>query len=279
MEDPKKQIMSWMKWVVYPFMLLVIVAIFLFRGEPGERLHTVVERYIVLGLVGFFSLVLLAFFLHLLGSLRRPHAADGVGSAQIVLRKSPWLLRIVLTVYLAVNLAALVLWPDLRAAAVGGFGAVDAWPQIVLEVKAVMVFFSAVALFLLLAFTHRAVLNPPWFVLGREGFLYEPGGISPGLIRWRDVRDMKEDTVLAGSNSYTGPRLDPVLVITLRDYEKYLAAYNPVLRFLVRAATRVLRYQTKGGDIYLNPLHFGARYPEIKAAMLAHWREAVPERP
>lgn len=279
MEDPKKQIMTWMKWVVYPFVLLVIVETFLFRGEAGERLHTVVERYIVLGLIGLFSLVLLGFFLHLLGSLRRPNAAEGVGSAQIVLRQSPWVLRIVLAVFLTVNLATLALWPDLRAAAAGGFGAVAAWPQIGLEVKAVMMFFSAVAAFLLLALIQRAVLNPPWFVLSREGFLYEPGGISPGLIRWRDVRDIKEDTVLAGSNSYNGPRLDPVLVITLRDYEKYLSAYNPVLRFLVRAGTRVLRYQTKGGDIYLNPLHFGARYPEVKAAMLAHWREAVPERP
>lgn len=268
-----------MQWVIYPLAALMILETFVFKsGGPGPSPYAVAGRAMLLAMLAMFSLILLAFFLHLLGSLRRPHASAGLGGAHIVLRSPVWGLRVALIALVLGNLAALALIPDLPAAWADGFGLAAAWPDLGPEMQAMILFFSAVALFLLLAFAQRAVLNPPWFVLTREGFLYEPGGVSPGLIRWRDVRDMKEDAVLAGSNTYNGPRLDPVLVVTLSDYEKYLAAYNPLLRFLIRHGTRLLRYQTRGGDIYLNPSDFGARYAEVKAAMLAHWREAVPER-
>ena len=86
MEDPKRKLIRRMQWVIYPLAALMILETFVFKsGGPGPSPYAVAGRAMLLAMLAMFSLILLAFFLHLLGSLRRPHASAGLGGAHIVL--------------------------------------------------------------------------------------------------------------------------------------------------------------------------------------------------
>jgi hypothetical protein len=130
--------------------------------------------------------------------------------------------------------------------------------------------FYVIAHFLFIGFTINAIRNQPFFVLTTHGFLYEPGGISPGLIYWTNINEMKEATVLRRNSRRGNSYLEPVLVISLKDSSKNTTSYNVVLRILVKWGTKLIQYQNEGvGDIVLNPFDFGNRYTEVKEKMQA----------
>jgi hypothetical protein len=85
----------------------------------------------------------------------------------------------------------------------------------------------------------------------------------------QDVVDIKEDEVITnGGSSRGGPVASKTLVVVLRDGERYVSRYNPVLGAVARLGTGILRAQTGGrGDIYIHPADFGPRYDEIKTLM------------
>lgn len=129
--------------------------------------------------------------------------------------------------------------------------------------------FYGIAHFLLVAFFLRAVRNRAYFVLTTKGFLYEPGDVSPGLIRWEDVSEIKEVELLSSSTSFSGPGVRTALAIALKDPAKYNRRYTPLLGLLNWLLTKFIRYQTGGpGDIVLAAEDFGARYDEVKARMM-----------
>lgn len=134
--------------------------------------------------------------------------------------------------------------------------------------------FFGIAHFLLVAFLLRAIRNRPFLVLTNKGFIYEPGDISPGLVRWDDIAEIKEAELLYRPGSYSGPSTRTVLAVALKDPAKYAARYTPLLRLLNWLFTKVIRYQTEGpGDIVLVADDFGARYGEVKALVLKSARE------
>lgn len=129
--------------------------------------------------------------------------------------------------------------------------------------------FYGIAHLLLVGFLLRAIRNRPFFVVTEKGFLYEPGDISPGLIRWEDVAEIKEAELLSGQGVVSGPTTRPVLAVGLKDPEKYSVRYTPLLRLLNRMLTKAVRYQTDGpGDVVLAAEDFGARYGEIRDLMM-----------
>lgn len=128
--------------------------------------------------------------------------------------------------------------------------------------------FYGIAHFLLIAFFLRAVRNRAFFVLTTKGFLYEPGDVSLGLIRWEDISEIKEVELLSRSTSFAGPGVRTALAVGLKDPAKYNGRYTPLLGLLVWLLTKVIRYQTGGpGDIILAAEDFGVRYDEVKALM------------
>lgn len=134
-------------------------------------------------------------------------------------------------------------------------------------------FFYVVGHFLLLVFGLRALRNRPFFVLTQRGFLYEPGDLSPGLVRWEDVAGVKETQLLYGPGSYAGPSTQTALVVTLKNGKAYAQAYNPLLRGLLALLLPAVRYQAGGsGDIVLVAADFGDRYDEVKALIGRHVR-------
>lgn len=131
--------------------------------------------------------------------------------------------------------------------------------------------FYGIAHFLLAAFLLRAVRNRAFFVLTSKGFLYEPGDVSPGLILWEDVADLKEADLLSRATSFSGPGMTTALTVALKDPAKYNQRYTPLLALLNWLLTKFVRYQTGGpGDIVLVASDFGARYDEVKALMHEH---------
>lgn len=128
--------------------------------------------------------------------------------------------------------------------------------------------FYGIAHFLLVAFLLRAVRNRAFFVLTTKGFLYEPGDVSPGLILWEDVAELKEVQLLSRSTSFSGPGMTTAMAVALKDPAKYNRRYTPLLALLNWLLTKFVRYQTGGtGDIVLVAADFGARNEEVKALM------------
>ena len=138
----------------------------------------------------------------------------------------------------------------------------DVWP---LHFKAIIGFFIAIGVVVSGSLAYRLVRNPPTFHLDEEGFSYAPGGVSTGLVRWRDVVELKEEGVLEGDSG--GTRISAALAVVLRNPEDYIARFPRVLRPLFRA-----RGQLNRSPLMLNIADFGADYPRVKAMMEAQIR-------
>lgn len=257
-----------LRWGALAIAIMTILGALVAMRYPGAlRWVEAIERGFLFTVLAMLSVAVLGLLLHFLGSLRRPAVPADAGEVVMQLqgsRAGSVVLVIVLLLFAAIVAYAL----DLQAPSGDAFD--PSAEPLTLEWRAVIGFFMVVWAFLLVAFAVRAVRNPPWFVLTRKGFLYRPGDVSPGLIRWEDVVDIKEDRVVStGGNGAAAPRA--VLVVVLRDGERYVARYNPILAAVVRFAGGVLRAQTgRRGDLYLDPVDFGARYEEVKTLMIEH---------
>lgn len=229
------------------------------------RVGEMVERVLILGLIGFFGVMVLAFVLQFFSDLIRSED-DNVGQPILVLRRPRtgaifWLM---LTVWLVGGLASLAFVP---ADVLADIDLQNPFAEdMSLEFKAAIALFGSIGLFLIVVFTTRAIRNRPWFLLGSLGFVYRPGDVSPGVVRWSDIREIKTGEVLA-SQGRNGPTLKPTLIVVLKHPERYTQRYTLLLGLLVRALTKVLSVQTEGGDLYLDPSDFGADYEKVLALM------------
>lgn len=229
------------------------------------RAGAMVERVLILGLIGFFGVVLLAFALQFFSDLIRSED-DNVGQPILVLRRSRTgtIVWLVLTVWLVGGLASLAFVP---ADVLADIDVQNPFTEdLGLEFKAAIALFAGIGLFLIVAFATRAIRNRPWFLLGSLGFVYRPGDVSPGVVRWSDIREIKIGEVLA-SRGRSGPTLRPALIVVLKHPERYTQRYTLLLGLLVRALTKLLSVQTEGGDLYLDPSDFGADYEKVLALM------------
>lgn len=259
--------LKWLRWLGLALLIGVILLQMFLQYQPGaESLVAMIERGFLFLALGAVSVGVLGLILHFLGSLRRPAEDADWGEPLLCLRHSR--IASVLTVVVLLLFGAMISFALGMWSLPGDAFAFEQEP-IPLEGKAIIGFFTVVWVFLVVAITTRAVRNPPWFVLTAKGFVYQPGDVSAGLIRWQDVADIKEDEVITnGGNGRGGPVASKTLVVVLRNGERYVTRYNPVLSAVVRLGTGVLRAQTGGrGDIYIDPADFGPRYDEIKTMM------------
>jgi hypothetical protein len=267
MNPHSQKILKTARKVSYAVAVVTAAALFLFRDHPRLAAWTGGGgQILVLLLVLIFGYVLLALAIQFASDLLRPRriAASGTLLALRGPRAASLLMALGAAALVAVG-ASLVLLPQSR---LDDWGVQSPFPGMAFHEQALFGLLGAVGAFLALAFLLRALVNPPWFLLTREGFLYAPGGVSPGLVQWIDVEDIRESHVLAANPRGRGePVMRPTLVVSLKDPDKYVKTYTPLLQWLVRAANAVLRAQTKGGDIYLDPADFGQRYEEISARM------------
>jgi hypothetical protein len=247
------------------FVLFIGVYILADRVPWVARAAELGERAIVLGLVALFGYVLLAFVLQFFSDLIRSED-DNVGQRLLVLRRPRGVGAIVLpllTAWLVFGLGSLAFLPE---DTLSDLNLQNPFADMSLEFAAMTALFAGIGLFLIVAFTTRALRNRPWFLLGSLGFVYRPGDVSAGVVRWSDIADIKTGEVLA-SQGRAGPTLKPALIVVLKHPERYAQRYTLLLGLLVRALTKVLSVQTEGGDLYLDPSDFGADYEKVLALM------------
>lgn len=261
-----------LRWIGLGLMVALIVVEFVLRDRADLAwLADGIERGFVLLVFGVMSVMVLGLMLHFLGSLLRPTDDGDWGEPLLQLRQPRWGAAVAVLALLAFG--AIMAFAFQQLGEPGGPFDPPSQP-VPLEAKVAVAFFGVIWVFLLIAFTVRTIRNPAWFVLTRKGFVYRPGDVSAGLVRWEDVVEIKEDAVL-GSGPPGGPTLRPTLVIVLRNGHRHNDGYNPLLGMVVRLGTGVLRAQTGGrGDIYLDPTDFGARYEEVRALLHEHARYA-----
>jgi hypothetical protein len=120
---------------------------------------------------------------------------------------------------------------------------------------------TLVSAFLAVHWLRNVVRNAPVFTLDDEGFTYCPGGVSTGLIRWRDVVEIRDITVTVGGSGY-GPEPQAAVGIVLRDPGAYLARFPAALQPLLQ-----LRAGLSGTPLVLETASFGKRLPEVRRAM------------
>jgi hypothetical protein len=217
--------------------------------------------------VGLFCFVFVALLVEFLArEILRRHPRDGLGTPLVEIGRINSPLRFLLVVAVlpfVVGLNLILFRP--------GTLEIDPMRVSLQELMAFWLFYG-IAHFLLVAFLLRAIRNRAFFVLTDKGFLYEPGDISPGLIRWEDVAEIKEAELLTSRGRY-GPTTGTVLAVALKNPEVYAPRYTPLLRMLNAALTPIIRYQTGGpGDIVLASEDFGARYAEVRDLMMKHAR-------
>lgn len=128
---------------------------------------------------------------------------------------------------------------------------------------------GAVSLLLALNFAYRGLRNPPMIRFFADGFDYSPTGVSTGLIKWSDVVELRDETVLV---SLVGsPSHRPVTAVVLRNPDEYLNRFPAVLRPIF-AANRKLN----SSPILIPKGEFGPDHGAILAIMRENVAKAAP---
>jgi hypothetical protein len=281
----QSKILGVLQWIFYPVSAVMLLA-FLADFFGGYRYWTEhvwdffdrVEDPIAIIVILIFYVVLAALFWQfLLIEFSRRRQRRKLGTLLIELYPNRFATRFILpllALFFVVGLNAMIFVPgttDLDIAAIG----LEAWLY--------LFFFYLVAHFLLIAFSLGAVRHLPFFIATDEGFVYEPGDVSPGLIQWSDISEGAEAPLLtSGTTNIGGPRTAPTIVLSLKDPESVFAAYNPLLRSLNKFATGVVKYQSGGvGDIILAAEDFGRHYDEVRTLIRrklgGRWRNQLPD--
>lgn len=285
MNKRQLKILAVLQWVFYPMAAVMLLA-FLTDAFGGYRYWTEAVWGSVDRAIDPFAIIVLGIFFIVLAALiwqfiliefSRVRRQRKVGKPLIEIYPPRFATRFILPLLpllFVLGLNAIVLVPGTADLDPAG------WE---LEPLLALVFFCIVAHFLLIAFTLRAFRSLPVFVATDEGFVYEPGDVSPGLIRWSDISEGAEAALLtSGSSNIGGPRTGLTIVLSLKDPDTVFSAYNPLLRGINTLATRVIKYQSGGvGDIILAAEDFGARYEEVRSLIRSklgtRWTDQLPE--
>lgn len=279
------KILSLLQWIFYPVAALMLLA-FLADAFGGYRYWTDAvwgffdraEDPVAIIVIGLFYIVLVALvWQFLLIEFSRPRLRRKIGPPLIELYPPRLATRFILPVlaaFFVVGINAMIFVPGTVDFSISGL---DLAPLLFLF------FFYSVAHFLLIAFSLRAFRNMPFFVATEEGFIYEPGDVSPGLIKWSDISEGAEAALLSsGSANIGGPRTRPTIVLSLKDPDAVFDVYNPLLRKINEVATRITKYQSGGvGDIVLAAEDFGVHYDAVRALIRdklgTRWTSRLPE--
>jgi hypothetical protein len=262
----------WMRRIQFGAIAIVVGAIVadLLLQDRYPDIFEVVERGFMLLVVGVVGFGVLGLGWQALSDLTRSPTEGVTGPVEVSLhapRPGPW----VVVLILILGAIAVLWWYLTGAERDPDFVAVTAWDLSFQVVAGLFVLIWAV---LLLGFLSMAIRRAPWFVLTPRGFLYAPGGMSPGFVRWEDVTGLRETEVVSGRGR-DSTQVERVLAVGLRDPSKYRARYNPMLAALVRMGGALYRTQTGGAaDILIDPSHFGDRYDAIRARMIELHAEA-----
>ncbi len=263
---------TWVKWIQFGAIALVVgsIAAEFVLGDQHPDVFAAIERAFMLLVVGVVGFGVLALGWQALSDLTRSPTEGVTGPVEVALvqpRTAAW----VVIAILLTGGTTMAWWLFAAPADDQPFPPMDAWDT---QAWLIAGLFTLIWAVLLLGFLTMAVRRAPWFVLTPRGFLYAPGGMSPGFVRWEDVTTLRE-TEIVSARTRAKPTTERVLAVGLRDPAKYSANYNPMLGALVRLGGKLYEAQTEGpADILINPTDFGDQYDAILARMIALHAEA-----
>jgi hypothetical protein len=278
MNSRQKKLIRLLQFIVYPIAAIMMIAFVwdFYRVMTGSGVEILIEGerapqtdWIALAIVLIFWVVFLALLIEFLArEIFRRASREGMGTVVLEIGGSQSPLRFIpllAVVPFVVGFNLFLINPGVIEIDIASASLVE---------HLVFWLFYGIAHLLFVAFLLRAIRNRPFFIATEKGFLYEPGDVSPGLIRWEDVAEIKDAELLYGQGTVSGPTTRPVLAVGLKDADKYSAKYTPLLGMLNRLLTKGIRYQTGGpGDLVLRPEDFGARYGEVRDLMMKNVRK------
>lgn len=278
MSDNQFRIIRAMQWI-FAAMAVITAGTFLldvlsreessYLGRLSEAINSVgdpVGLFVVLVFWVVFAALLLEFLRREISGMvthtRTGRVLLAIRRPKVVMAVIPPLAALALVAFMNV----MVFRPDLLTLDLEGIG-LDAYLAFWL--------FYGIGHFMLVVLVLRAVRDRPCFVLSERGFLYEPGDLSPGLVRWEDIASLKEADLLSSNTGFTAPVLRRNLLVTLKQPDRYSQQYNPLLRLILRLAMRVVQVQVGGNtDMVVRQEDLDARYDEVKALMAQHVAKA-----
>ena len=264
---------TWVKWIQFGAIAVVVgsIAAEFMLGDQHPDVFAAIERGVMLFVVTVVGFGVLGLGWQALSDLTRSPTEGVTGPVEVALHQSRPGTWVVLAILIAMAIGAVWTYRAMPELNPEEFVPASEWD---LEFKVMAGVFILIWLVMMLGFLSMAVRRAPWFVLTPRGFLYAPGGMSPGFVRWEDVTALRE-TEIVSARTRAKPRTERVLAVGLRDPAKYAARYNPMLGALVRLGGKLYEAQTEGpADILINPTDFGDRYDEILARMVALHAEA-----
>lgn len=281
MNERQRLIVHAPRWIMYPMILIGFGAFALdVIGDNtasnshlmaiGDTLSTFDPAALVVLLV--FWLVLAAMFVEFIHhEISDALSYRAAGRPILELRRS----RLITLLVLVPIAAAFVLAMDLYVLVP------DALPYTVdrpdLMGWMVFAFFCALGHFVLIAFLTRAIRNRPVFVATDQGFLWEPGDLSMGFIRWMDVAGITESELIVGGVGVNnaGATTRRMLVVSLRDPERYADRFTAPIQWLKTLSSKFVRWQIeRAGDVVIDPADLGGRYSDVRAVMVEKVRQA-----
>lgn len=110
--------------------------------------------------------------------------------------------------------------------------------------------------FLVLNFGWRFIKAPVVFRMDDEGIIYNPAGVSTGLIRWDEIENVEESTITVYDN---GTAYVNVLAISLKDAEAFRKRYNILFQKALQLGEK--RYHA---SVLIEPAVLGKKYETVK---------------
>jgi hypothetical protein len=258
----KEKILRVIKFVIWGVFILVVFYQFIFDSVfDSVNLGEMPIKYIIVVPPIFFAVyMMLAFSIHLLNNAWRSKKLDSI---LFEMKKPTWLYVAALVVLITVISAGYYfIFNNELLPEKFHFLNIDSTAKAV----GFLVFFMCH--FLLIVTVQLIWLRPSFFIVTKNGFLYEPGSISPGLILWEDIEAINEADLLYNPGGWQGSTTRTYLVITLKDHSRYFKRYNLLLRLIVILQAKITKALTgKSADIIIQPWDFGNRYNEIKTLM------------
>ncbi len=115
----------------------------------------------------------------------------------------------------------------------------------------------AVSAFLMIAFIVQMIKNPSIFTISDEGFVYNPAGVSSGLILWSDIIEIRETAVIV-KRGKKNPGTEKVFAVMLKNPDQYIQQKSAVLRPLLR-----LRLKMSNTPLILNIADLGKNQGDV----------------
>jgi hypothetical protein len=250
------------KFVVWGVFILVLFYQFFSDSIfDSVNLGEMPIKYIIVVPPIFFAVyMMLAFSIHLLSNARQSKKLESV----LFEVKKPTLLYVIALIILITVISAgyYFIFNNERLPEKFHFLNIDG----IAKAVGFLVFFMCH--FLVIITVQLIWLRPSFFIVTENGFLYEPGSISPGLILWEDIEAINEADLLYNPGGWQSSTTRTYLVVTLKDSTRYFKRYNLLLRLIVILQAKITKALTgKSADIIIQPWDFGNRYYVVKTLM------------